>query len=377
MIQKISLHNFKIHRDLTVEMGGLTLLTGQNGMGKSSLLQSLLLLRQSYNGFVPIQSANLKGGLVPLGYVGDIECQSAQDDSLQISLTSTVDATDLNFSFTYGQDVYDTSLAANEPRPTVEETNRCALFTNDFQYISAFRWGPRTGYERDTEVVQQHRQISRENGQCEYTVYFLAYYGNKIHCHPDLVLSEEGGAADDTLMTQVERWMRQVSPRVSIHIEPIAADYKLNYKFSREGQLMTRDMTAPHVGYGITYVLPILVALLSAAPGSLILIENPEAHIHPKAQAELMKLVARAVKAGVQVVMETHSDHIVNGALVAVAAGRLSPDDVRVHFFERDERSHTSVARQLDVQADGRIANPPAGFFDQMDLDLRAIMGVL
>jgi predicted ATPase len=376
MIKNISIHNFKIHNNIDIELGGLTLLTGQNGMGKSSFLQALLLLRQSYNGFGPIQRANLKGDLVALGGVGDIECQSAKDDRLQIKLI-TSESGNMVFNFEYGLDEYDTSLAASSPQPTLDQLNTCPLFTNQFQYISAFRWGPQKGYERDTEIVQHHRQISKSNGQCEYAVYFLAYYGNKVKCHKNLVISEEGLPEDVSLISQVELWMRRVSPRVSIHIEQVEADYKLNYKFSREGQMFTRDMAAVNVGYGITYVLPILVAILSAEPGALILIENPEAHIHPKAQAELMKLVARAVKTGIQVVMETHSDHIVNGALVSVADGSLSAEEVKMYYFERDETSHVSVSHALEVQGDGRISNPPKGFFDQMDMDLRTIMGVL
>jgi predicted ATPase len=90
-----------------------------------------------------------------------------------------------------------------------------------------------------------------------------------------------------------------------------------------------------------------------------------------------MKLVARAVKTGIQVVMETHSDHIVNGALVSVADGSLSAEEVKMYYFERDETSHVSVSHALEVQGDGRISNPPKGFFDQMDMDLRTIMGVL
>jgi predicted ATPase len=90
-----------------------------------------------------------------------------------------------------------------------------------------------------------------------------------------------------------------------------------------------------------------------------------------------MKLVASAVRAGIQVVMETHSDHIVNGALVQVANGGLSEEQVKMYYFERNETSHTSVSHALSIQKDGRISNPPKGFFDQMDLDMRAIMGIL
>lgn len=75
---------------------------------------------------------------------------------------------------------------------------------------------------------------------------------------------------------------------------------------------------ALNTGFGITYVLSVLVAVLFAPKGSLVLIENPEAHIHPAAQAALMKLISRAAEHGVQIILETHSDHVINGALVAL-----------------------------------------------------------
>lgn len=135
-------------------------------------------------------------------------------------------------------------------------------------------------------------------------------------------------------------------------------------------------MSAINTGFGITYVLPILVALLSAKKDSLILIENPEAHIHPKGQAILMELMAKAVDAGVQVVIETHSDHIVNGGLVAVNKGIIDKDKLSLYYFERDEHEHVAVGHQLNVKSDGHISPaPPQGFFDQIDIDLQVLAG--
>ena len=138
---------------------------------------------------------------------------------------------------------------------------------------------------------------------------------------------------------------------------------------------MTEPMAAINVGYGVSYVLPIVIAVLSSSPGSLILIENPEAHIHPRAQAELMKLLMKAAKAGIQIIIETHSDHIVNGALVAIVNDPEYLQLVKAYYFERDERLHISKPCKLEILADGRISNPPVGFFDQIDIDMRTIMG--
>ena len=121
--------------------------------------------------------------------------------------------------------------------------------------------------------------------------------------------------------------------------------------------------------------MPIIIAVLSASPGAILLIENPEAHIHPRAQAELMKLLMKAAKAGIQIIIETHSDHIMNGALVAIVDEPEYLPLVKAYYFERDESQHTSKPCTLKILEDGRVANPPRGFFDQIDIDMRTIMG--
>jgi len=371
MIRNLKLTDFKIHANLDIQLGNMTILTGQNGMGKSSVMQSLLLLRQSNNQQSGINGLNLKGDLTDLGGANDVECHSSSDGVLNIRLLSD-DIDELNFRFSYEVDSYETFLPPAAPISQTDDMKKCALFTNNFQYVSAFRLGPQKGYERDTNIVQHQQQISKINGQCEYAVHFLAYYGKKIHCIPELLFDDD---ETDLLETQVQKWMQRVSPRVNIIVEPIGADFKLNYKFSREGNLMTEEMSAVNVGYGVTYVLPIILAILSAKPGSLILIENPEAHIHPRAQAELMKLMMKAAKAGIQIIIETHSDHIINGALVSIVNDPESISQVKAYYFDRDDKTHTSVTCQLEILKDGRIANQPKGFFDQIDIDMRTIMG--
>lgn len=372
MINRLKLKDFKIHSNLEIQLGNMTILTGQNGMGKSSVMQSLLLLRQSCNTQIGLTGVNLKGDLTDLGGANDVECHSSTDGVLEIGLSSN-NSEELEFKFSYDVDSYETFLPIIEPKPYIDALSRFALFTNHFQYISAFRLGPQKGYERDTNIVQHQRQISKINGQCEYAIHFLSHYGNKIHCIPELLFNKDD--ENDLLETQVEKWMQHISPRVNIVVEPSGADFKLNYKFSREDNPMTEEMSAVNVGYGVTYVLPIILAILSAVPGSLILIENPEAHIHPKAQAELMKLMMKAAKVGVQIIIETHSDHIMNGALVAIVDEPEFIDIIKAYYFERDDKTHTSIPHQLDIMKDGRILNPPIGFFDQIDIDMRTIMG--
>lgn len=138
---------------------------------------------------------------------------------------------------------------------------------------------------------------------------------------------------------------------------------------------LSRSHRPTNVGFGLTYVLPVLTLVLSAAPGSLIMVENPEAHLHPQGQFEFARLIARAAAAGVQCLIETHSDHVVNGVRVAISEGVIEPTNVLINYFERSKRDFTSTLRTLAVDRRGRIDDWPEGFFDQYRLALMRLMG--
>jgi len=136
---------------------------------------------------------------------------------------------------------------------------------------------------------------------------------------------------------------------------------------------LSKDHRAANVGFGLTYVLPILTAILSSAPGALLLIENPEAHLHPKGQSRMGELLARAASCGIQIIVETHSDHILNGIRLAVRNRKLASSDVQIHFFQRGEHDGVIDVSTLRVDRNGSIDEWPDGFFDQSERDLMAL----
>ena len=109
-----------------------------------------------------------------------------------------------------------------------------------------------------------------------------------------------------------------------------------------------------------------------SSPGTLCLIENPEAHLHPRGQTRLAELAARAAAAGVQVFIETHSDHFLDGVRLAVRDGLISPDQTAVHYFER--RDGRTVVTSPEIDADGFLPHWPEGFFDQRDDNLARLL---
>ncbi len=376
MITNLNIHNFKLHKQTQLDIKGLTILTGMNGMGKSTIIQALTLLRQSFLMNDLDIGLNLKGDLCDAGISGELACQSSDEHSLKIKLKFSLQD-DLAYVFNYPDNIMDTLLPGTEGNITDKNVlSKYSLFNENFQYLSAFRFGPQKSYNRDTSLVVSKKQISKIMGQCEYAVHFLEQYRNMDIPIKELAITDENDITPDfRLVIQVERWLRMISPNIKINIEQSGEDFKLKYKFNREENTITEDITALNTGFGVTYVLPILIAILSAGKDSIILIENPEAHIHPKGQAILMELMAKAVANGIQIILESHSDHIINGSLVAVNNRLITPEQLSIYYFNREEHQHVAVSYPLEISKNGHIKRPPKGFFDQIDIDLKTLTG--
>ena len=121
-------------------------------------------------------------------------------------------------------------------------------------------------------------------------------------------------------------------------------------------------------GYGVSQVLPVLVALIGAEPGQLVYIEQPELHLHPRAQVALAQVLADAAKRGVRVVAETHSSLLLLGVQTLVVEGSLSQDLVKLHWFTRDENGVTEVS-SADLDKLGAYGDWPEDF---AEVDLKA-----
>jgi predicted ATPase len=368
MITSLRLRNFKCFEDQAIEFGPLTLLSGLNGMGKSSVLQALLLLRQSHlQGLLQTRGLALNGELVRLGSAADVLFEGARDDQIAIALTLE-NGTEANWHFRYDRSADVLELASASVRGGLLESS---LFKDSFQSLQAERVGPRTVFEMSDQMVRQHRQLGTRG---EFAAHYLASYGNEeipnaSVGHPTAVSRE--------LNHQVEAWLGELCPGAELHVTPYNSLYLVDLRYSFvTGKQRSNEYRSTNVGFGITYSLPVLVALLSAAAGSLVLLENPEAHLHPRGQAALGRLLAMVSNAQVQVVVETHSDHVLNGIRVAVHSGEIAPEAVRLHFFERRERDGQSRTELVSprIDRDGRISYWPEGFFDQNERLLDALL---
>ncbi len=356
MICKLRLQNFKRFENQSLEFGALTLLSGLNGMGKSSVLQSLLLLRQSYQqGLLESTGLALNGDLVRIGTARDALFEDAKEDKIGLVLAFE-NGNEAIWQFAYNPKADILGLASPAVPP---ETYQTSLFGDHFQYLQAERLGPRTSFAMSDFQVRQHRQLGTMG---EYTAHFLSIFRDSEI--PNSTLSHPQ-AKSLNLLSQVEAWLSEISPGTRIHIidSPGMDLVSLQYSFG-----LSKEYRATNVGFGITYTLPVITAILSAKPGALLLLENPEAHLHPKGQARMGNLLAQTSAQDVQIILETHSDHVLNGIRLAVHGGNLDSEAVRLHFFQRNEVISPQMNRR------GRIDQWPDGFFDEWDNSLAALL---
>lgn len=365
MISSLRLENFKAFQYQFLEFKPLTLLSGLNSTGKSSVLQSLLLLRQSYQqDLLPNKGLALNGDLVCIGTAQDALFEDAKEDTIGFDI---IWENGLNgiWRFNYNKEADVMGIAS---APTANEVYESSLFSDNFHYLQAERIGPRTYLEISDLQVRQHRQLGTRG---EYTAHFLSIYRDKDI--PNINVNHPK-ANSLNLRDQVEAWMGEVSPgtRLEILSNPALDLVSLQYSYG-----LSNAYRATNVGFGISYTLPILVAVLSSPPGTLIIIENPEAHLHPKGQSQMGRLLAIAASCGVQIVIETHSDHVLNGIRLAVHGGKIDPKDVQLHFFQRQEKERQIVTEVLSPRIDrnGRLDQWPEGFFDEWDKSLEALLG--
>src|SRR6185312_11410482 len=172
---------------------------------------------------------------------------------------------------------------------------------------------------------------------------------------------------------------QQLSPGVRISADELVGtdDVVLRYNYvGRAGVNESSRLIRPaNVGFGLTYSLPIVVACLSAEAGTLLLLENPEAHLHPQGQAALGELMVRAASEGVQILVETHSDHVLNGIRLSVKRRLISEEKIVIHYFSRDVATGFVSSESPAILANGRLSNWPVGFFDQWDIAVDELVG--
>lgn len=230
------------------------------------------------------------------------------------------------------------------------------------RYLTADRIGVEDTYQKSLEGKDEI------GVRCEYAFFYLAG-------HKDEEMREKGfiydSATKTTLGGQVDYWLeRIIGYRVIAEEIPGTELIRVSYR-NRE---LGRDIRPKNVGTGVSYIAEIIIAAFSCEKDDILIIENPEIHLHPSGQCELMEFLVFLARKGLQVVMETHSDHIFNGLRRCVSSDRISKDNVQIYFFRQNE-DKISVPVEISLDEDGRVENQQDGLFDQIEKDLDVILG--
>lgn len=402
MIRLLAVEGFKSLLNVSLETRRLTVLVGGNASGKSSAIQALLLLRQSCDQAGSVGNLSLSGALYEGGTADDIVHPLAPVDDhkariVSMSLVehptgSAVESGREIYRFRYNRESDAVSNRVLEGMPQANSSRLCSQVsgsTNNFAYLGAERVGPRVSYP-----LPSNEPIAGTVGKSgEFTAALFARAlkeDRTIDANIDRAITklieelkppqeiegkekvsdDQSTTTDFRLTTIANKTLSWVIPGAAFKVEeqtPMDAAQLSFYRIDRKDPKPERPT---HVGFGLTYVLPVIGAALAINPDGLLLIENPESHLHPLSQSRIGAFLAAVSSVGPQILLETHSDHVVNGIRLAVKLGIISCSDVVFQYFQKTPDGSATTVHPVEVEADGTLAEWPVGFFDQIANDL-------
>lgn len=361
MITSLRLGRFKRFSKLTLPLSNLTVLTGTNGAGKTSVIHSLLLAHQAASnpeqGYVALNDVDT----LQLGDAADLIHRSSKGDTFSIEITE--DENDYKWSFRVSPD--ERTLNAGVAQPEGGYAGALCKPSPGFGYLCAERFGP-----RDSLGVTSVEPAQVGTGiRGEFTAQVLAT------CDRERISQGRRAHADTKgrpgyLPYEVEAWMSLIVRPIEIDAHWLPGTSITTLRFKNPG-VQSEWTRPPNMGFGISYALPIIVSGLRAPAGGVLIVENPEAHLHPAAQSRIGVFLARVAADGVQVLVETHSDHVLNGIRRAVAERRpeFPPSNVAIHFFQGEDSQEPDLSSPT-INLAGQLSSWPKGFFDQAQRDL-------
>lgn len=373
MYTQLVLERFKCFaEEQKIPLSQITLLYGLNGRGKSSVLQSLLLLFQSMKNNNSVESLYLIGDLINLGKYSDVLNSDAHENSFSIGLAcKTEKGTDtLHIEYSPAADtpfvakmqnivINDQSRSDSQAslNSTEKEGNKitmsfsdsvCLQMLKDINYIAANRLGVSNLESR----LGANVAITPRG---ENVLNVLAY-------------------ASAELLKDVEESLSHILSGATLKINNEKEDSIEIYMDSISGS--QHSYRPINVGFGYGYILSLVVQTLIAPQNSILIIENPESHLHPGAQSRLMEfLVTQSVEKNLQIIIESHSDHIVNGVRIAIRKEKISFKNASILHFSRDMHTEGSpIVEEILIDKRGNLSSYPEDFMDEWTKQLEQLM---
>lgn len=418
MLTHLKLENFKIWRSTgPVRLAPLTLLLGTNSSGKSSLIQSLLLIRQTVKGDDTGLDLNLGNpdadDTVTMGQFRDLLCRHG-------AATESTPSNQVGIEFrwtAHGAPAQDSALfsARYGPGPSGSAELRYLRLGKDGEGFTALRQKP--GIYRLLLANQKLPVRQSADYRPERSFAFSAPTLNKLGPLADAIrpvgpalldelgriiylgpvrqlarrdyvwsgrmpahIGDDGGRAVDVLIAsgvaqqagrgadlsgdagrifrETERWLSELDVAEGLQVRALGRSARYELLVRHRGAVVNLK----DVGVGVSQVIPVVVAALFAKPGHIVIVEEPESHLHPLAQAKLAELLASVSAArGVQFIIETHSEHLFRRMQTLMARQQVQPSQAAMYFVEREGQA--AKLRELKLDDLGRVANWPDKFF--------------
>lgn len=410
-ITKLSVKGFKsIVDECEIDICPLTILAGANSSGKSSIMQPLLMLKQTLEvpydpGPLLIDGPNIQFTEASQFLSTLINKKSTDRFKIGISTRISKFPHSVEITFKKSLDGFEivemTSKGKSGDDPPVFPQH-LTLFPNmtpeeikklTDQY-KIFRIACINSVKRSRCFLRLASQDVSKSINLDTTVKLISDPESNIletiHLHglrdtPEHFYGQTStgprypGAFEDYAASVIHKWQENTDERlktVTDALHTLELTGKVSTKKIGDFGIEVQVGRLPHnrtdktdmvniadVGIGVSQILPVLVALIAAEPGQLVYIEQPELHLHPNAQVKLAQVLADAAKRGVRVVAETHSSLLLLGIQTLVAEGKLSPDLVKLHWFSRNEDGITQVD-SVDLDEAGTYGEWPVDFND-------------
>ena len=371
MFTSVSLENFKcFSSEQKFNLNKVNVFTGYNGRGKSTVFQAFLLMAQSVYDNNSLKDLLVNGIFCKLGLFEDLINHSGNTSEISFRFTTDGEKNN-NLVFTYkeisdrkgtlsnlivdGKSFLETATqlggknlqSKNKSLQSYPEDIH-TVFDN-FYFVSADRLGP-TPFEVKRDL----------------------YENNPIGNSGEFRLNVLAGHRD--VKKQVAEAIAEIMDGGMMSVKGDSDNEKSNDVLNLYFSSLTDGTSVKSInsGFGYSYIIPILLAAVSMEGGCLF-VENPEAHLHPCAQSQLIKtLVSLCEQNGIQLFIETHSEHVINALRLCTLEDKyvdFTHNDLAMYFFDKDMK-----VKQLQLEADGQVSEWPLGFFDQAERDAARII---
>ena len=373
MLTQLRLQNFKGWPDTgPIPLKPITALFGPNGSGKTALLQAILLLKQTVESPNPGPVLDFGAPDTPtdLGDINSIAHRRNPRNPLKISLDwktpqpftitqrnkTTIETDHIGFDLSLRQD------HQSPPQPAVAQTTYRAVpsqpagITADFDlalekrltnihYLSPQRANPQRTYLRPKAPPTS---IGPSGESAIDAILSSRNPANETAQHPDLE-------------HRIAHWLKQTDLAQNFQITPTPQNPDLFEVRVIQRQNGTQ-IPLTDAGSGIAQILPTLTLCHYAPPGSAVILNQPETHLHPNAQSALADIIIDAHQTRqIQILIETHSEHLLNRIQRRIAEQKITADEISlIHCQPKDADCHLEP---LNLDEYGNIKNWPKNFF--------------